>query len=502
MKLRDLQFQGVSENLKYIFTNKGMIPLVEYFKNQDSPNFITYSYDNLDLAIDIVKEHNELYYKFNKISLTEYASSSRKFLHNLIEIFQPQNSVSILSEWEQKIGSKLLLINESTDSLIVEERVDKSWESLKILIEQWYNPFSSDFAVYQGAKKVGQWVGDTAKGVYDWGKEQVKQIGDKGLWQYVKDKASAVWESVKNAVSKAWKCLTNNFVECLMEGIRSASFSAVGMGVMTALTFIPGVGQVADFVVFGSLLIWDVYKMMSGKYESGEYKWSFMDIIIDAVCLLLPALGGLLKGAVRGLKAPITSAAELGSVAAKQGGVFAKVVGVLKGGVSKVVGFIGRAAEWIGEKLGLTWLKNFGSKAQSFLTTTVESSVKTAEGQGANLAKAAEGTGAATVKKPSLVSKIKTKGSEAIKGGKQFVKDFKLTAPKSVVVKTTGKTIVITAALCAALGVDAWTCQHKVENGEITPDQIAQAEKAIKSEKYTQQLDQLSVQDAESIGLI
>jgi hypothetical protein len=501
MKLNELQFQGVSQNLKYIFTDRGMIPLVEYFKNQKTPNFISYSYDNLDLAVDLMKEHNELFYKSNKISLVEYTSSSRKFLHNLIEIFQPQNSVSIISEWEEKIGSKLLIINESMDSLIVEQRVDNSWNSLKVLIEQWYNPLSKDFAVYQGAKKAYNWGKEQVKGVYDWTKEQSKQIKDKGLWQWAKDKASAVWESVKSAVSAAWKCLTNNFVECLMEGIRKASFSAVGMGVMTAITFIPGVGQVADFVVFGSLLIWDVYKMMSGKYESGEYKWSYMDIIIDAICILIPTLGGALKAGVKGLKAPITSAAELGTVAAKQGGIFAKIVGLLKGGVSKIVGFIGRAAEWIGEKLGLTWLKNFGTKAQSFMTTTVETSVKTAEGQGANLAKAAEG-GTVAAQKPSLLSKAKTKGAEAIQKGKQFAKDFKFTKPTPVVLKATGKTIMITAALCAALGVDGWTCHHKVENGEITPEQIAQAEKAIKSDKFGQQLGQLSVQDAESIGLI
>jgi len=469
-----LQYQGISENMKYVFTNKGIVPTVDFFKNDKKIKVIEYTYENLDIAVDILKEHREIYYKLNMISLTEYSNSSRKFLYELVEIFKPENSISLIKEWEERFGSKLLLINESVDKLIVESRINESWESIKVLLEDWFD------SVKSGVQRAGKWVGDQAKGVANWTKDQAKQIKQKGVMAWAGDKVSSVWNSVKNAVSKAWKCLTNNFVECLMEGIRAASFSAVGMGVMTAVTFIPGVGQIADFLVFGSLLIWDVYKMLSGKYESGQYQWSFADIIIDAVCLLLPALGAGLKSALKGVR----GAGEMAALAAKEGkgGIVSKAINLLKGGISKIMSYIGRAAEWMGEKLGLTSLKNMGAKAQSFMSKTVQElegkTVKSAEQM--------------AVKKPSLIQKAGTKVSDAKQGLKQFSKDLKFMKPTPVVVKKTGATIVLTGALCAALGVDGWSCQHKVENGEITPEQIAAAEKSLVSKDTFNKLNQLS----------
>jgi hypothetical protein len=471
MKKINLQFEGISENLKYIFTNKGMIHTSSFFSNNED-KFINYSYETLPIAVDILKEHKEIYYKLDKISLTEYANSSRKFLYQLMEIFQPENQITILKEWEDAFGSKLIMLNESVDKLLIESRINDSWDSIKyILIEaDWYNPLSWDL---KGAgEKAGKWVGDQAKGVADWTKEQGKQISQKGLVGWASDKSKSVWNTVKNAVSKAWTCLSNNFFECLMEGIRSAAFSALGIGAMTLVTFIPGVGQIADSIVYGSLLIWDVYKMLSGKYESGQYQWSFIDIIIDAVCILLPALGAGAKAAMRGIK----TAEQLGVAAATKGGIFAKILNLLKGSLSKVIGVIGKAAEWVGEKLGLIWLKNFGVKAQSFMTKTVESSIKVAESNGMKVAAGTE--------KKSLVTKVK---------------DFKFTKPTPVVIKSTGKTIMVTALLCSALGLEGWTCQHKIENGEISEEQLALAMGS--KEQTLDKLNQLSDDQIKELNL-
>lgn len=477
-KVSELQFQGISENLKYIFTNKGIMQTGDYFKNNGNTKFIDYSFENLPIAVDILKEHKEIYYKLNMISLSEYSSSSRKFLYQLLEIFQPKNHINVIKEWEENYGNKLLLINESSDKLLIETRINESWNAIKdIIMEAWYNPLSWDWK--GGVKRAGKWVGDQVKGAVDWTKEQGKQIQQKGLATWAADKAKSVWNSVKDAVSKAYKCLTNNFVECLMEGVRKASFSAVGLGVMTAVTFIPGVGQIADFIVFGSLLIWDIYKALSGKYESGEYKWSWADIIIDAVCILLPALAGGLKPALKG----VGSAGEVAAKAAEKGGILAKAVEALKGGVSKIIEVIGKAASWIGEKLGITWLSNFGTKAQSFMSKTV-----TEMGGKAS----AEVAGAES---KSLMQKATTKLADAKKGVGQFTKDFKFTKPTPVVVKKTGQTIILTGALCAALGVDGWTCQHKVANGEISKEQLEAAAKSLASKENVNKLNQMT--DAE-----
>ena len=178
------------------------------------------------------------------------------------------------------------------------------------------------------------------------------------------------------------------------------------------------------------------------------------------------------SGMVYGIK----TAEQLGVAAATKGGIFAKILNLLKGGLSKVIGVIGKAAEWIGEKLGLIWLKNFGVKAQSFMTKTVDSSIKVAESNGMKVAAGTE--------KKSLVTKVK---------------DFKFTKPTPVVVKSTGKTIMVTALLCSALGLEGWTCQHKIENGEISDEELALAMGS--KQQISDKLNQLSDAQIKDLNL-
>jgi hypothetical protein len=491
--MKNLQFQGISENIKYIFTNRGIITTSDYFEGKSG--IIEYSFRNLTIAVDILKEHRELYYKLNKISLQEYSSAPRKFIYELMEVFQPVNQINIIKEWEEKHGSNLILINESEDKLLVESKINDSWTSIKMLLESdWYNPLSWDWK--GGAERVGQFAKDTVKGAVDWTKEQGKQLQQKGIVGYVSDKAKSIWSSVKNAVSKAYKCLTNNFAECLFENLRKALFSAVGMGAMTAISFIPGVGQIADVIAFGSLLIWDVYKALSGKYNGGEYQWSWMDIVIDAVCMLLPALGAGLKYALRGVK----TAGQFAAAAAK-GGIVGKAFNLLKGGLSKIVSLIGKAATWIGEKLGITWLKNFGGKAQSFITKEVQEIVQAG---GTTILKAGEKTAATTGKKTVTqkigagVQKATQRLDKAEAGVQQFLKDFKFGKPTPVVMKKAGGTVLLTAALCSAMGVpDPWGCRHHVENEKISPEEINKLQQALSSQNTVNKLNQLTDEESQ-----
>lgn len=480
--MKTLQFQGVSQNLKYIFTNKGIVPISNTILKESDYKFIDYSFENLNLAVEIMMEHNELFYKNGVIKLTEYTTASRKFLNNLVEIFQPQNSIQILSEFETKVGSKLLLLNESVDKNIIENNVKNSWNYLKLLVEdevKWYNPLSWNWK--KGAQNVANFAQQTTTDVKDWGKEQVKQIKQKGIGTYLKDKASSIWDSVKNAVKSAYKCLTNNFAECLFENLRKAAMSPVGMGVMVGLSYaIPGVGQVPDIIVFGSLLIWDVYKMLSGKYESGEYAWGWGDIIIDSVMMLLPALGPILKGLLGGVK-------SIGQFAAKaftKGGALMKAFNLLKAGASKLIGFIGKASAWIGEKLGLTWLKNIGPRAESVVSNmTKELEAASAAGKTFKPKEALTQTikkGQQTIQKAG--QELSKKGSQL----KQFFKDGKLLNPVPVVAKKTGKVIVLTAAFCAAMGVDGYTCEEKAENGEFTQEMVDNYNKGIQNYENAQ----------------
>jgi hypothetical protein len=459
--MEKLVFEGISHNLQYVFTNRGVSRISEQLNDLNGKNYVSYSHNNLNVAIDIMKENTEFKFKTGKLDLVEYAASPRRFLNNIIEIFQPENSISLIKEWETIFGGDLLLINESVDSLIVESRINESWESFKILLEQWYNPADWARGIAKGAENVYNYGKEKVQQFKKWGGEQVKQIQQKGIWNYAKEKGAALWDTVKNAVKSAYKCLSNNFVECLMEGIRGAVMSAGGIAVLTGISMIPAIGQIPTVIIFGALLLWDLYKMASGKYESGEYQWSVMDIVIDTISLLLPALGKVVKAATMGIK----SFAQLGKAAVSKGGVLLKVFNAIKGGIVKLGGYITQAATWLGEKLGMTTLKSWGSRATSQLSKITDDMVA---GSGGKIA-----TKASTKIKPVSVG-------QKVKSGlnKAYRPDLGKAIPaKGVIVKSAGIAFLVTTAICAALGLNGATCTEKIENGEVTPEQYEAAKK-------------------------
>jgi hypothetical protein len=66
-----------------------------------------------------------------------------------------------------------------------------------------------------------------------------------------------------------------------------------------------------------------------------------------------------------------------------------------------------------------------------------------------------------------------------------------------------GKTILLTATFCAAIGIeDPWKCKNHVENGQMSKEEIAKITAAVQSDKFRNQLNQMSVSDAEEAGLI
>lgn len=444
---------GMSNNLNYLFTDNGVVKLSLEQNDLNGRNFVPYTPEHLNIALDILKENIDFKYKIGKLTLSEYSSEPRKFLNFLVETYQPSNSITIIKEWETNFGEKLLLINESVDKLIIESRINESWESFKVMLEQWYNPVDWAKAIGKGAKNVYDYGKEKVGQAVNWTKDQAKQIKDKGLVQWGKDKAKNVWNYVKDKISAAWNCVKSG-VECIMEGMRSLVFSAGGTAILTGVSMIPVVGQVTNGIIFGSLLLWDLYKGLTGK------GWDVLNIVIDSVAILAPYLGKILKTALYGVK----SFGQLGAMAATKGGVVAKVFNVLKSGISSLKNMIGKAATWLGEKLGLKSLSNWGAKAQQQLGNMVDEMTAGA--------KSAKGKVAVPSKPVSF---------------KQGVKDIwrKPTAtipPKGVIINSMGKSFLVTAALCSALGLDGMTCQEKIQSGEVTPEQIKQAEAELQKE--------------------
>ena len=439
----------MSANMGYLFTEKGVVKM-SYEKNDlNGRNFVPYTFESLNIAINIIRENFNFKYNIGKISLTEYSSEPRKFLNFLLEILKPQNSIKIIQEWEKKHGDKLLLINESHDKLLIEQRISNSWDSIKLIVEEgeWYNPKTWGSAIASGAKNVYNYSKDTVKQSAEWIKDQESQIKQKGFTQWAKESSDKVWSYVKDKVAAAWNCAKSG-LECIMEGMRKLVFTAEGTAVLTGVSLIPVVGQITNGIIFGSLLLWDTYKGLTGK------GWDIMSIMVSSVALLAPALGKLLKTAFVGIK----SFAQLGVAAVKKGGIFLKVFNLLKTGIGSLKNFISKAAQFLGEKLGIKSLQAWGGKVQQKLSTMVDEMV-TSSGK--------PGLKPSTPPKPSLRDNVKN--------------IWKKQPPKpipsgGVIVDRMGQSFLITATLCAALGLGARSCREKVESGEVTDEQIKQAQ--------------------------
>jgi len=452
---KSLKFIGLTKDLRYVFTNKGIISVFESVDENNHKSLIKYTPENIPQAVNMVKEVNLFEYTNKIIDRENFLSSSRKFLNRLVEITCDKNeSLNVITEWENNFGDKLLLINESDSDELITERVSESWDFVIGLTEAWYNPLSKDFIAYRPVT----WA-------YDKGKKVVKAYKEGGLknvakktWDYGVKTVKNVYNTVKDAVVRAWKCLTSNFVECLMEGIRSLAYSVLGVGVLTLVSLIPGVGQIPTIVIFGALLVWDVYKMLSGKYESGRYAWSWWEIVLDSISLLFPLIAkGLKMIAVAGVKS-IAAIWRLGTKIPLLG----KALSLIGKGISKILGFLAKGVKFIGEKLGIKWLTNFGSKAEASLT---------------NLAKG--GTKTVTQTGPKLTLKQRLVGQ-----GANYVMPS-----AGVTIATTGGAMVLTGAICGYFGLDDWTCKQKAESGEITPEQIQKAKEETEG-KISDELSQ------------
>lgn len=374
--MNTLQFQGISKNLRYVFTNRGIYDFV---------NERSYLYESLSIneGIDILKNVQEFEYKVGKISLSEHISNPRRALYSLTNILLPEHSIKLIQEWENNFGSKLLLLNESVDKLLIESRVNEAWDGVKFILSEdkdsWYNPSNWGGYIEKGVSNVVNYGKEKVKQGVDWAKEQGKQIKQKGILGYAKDKAVAAWDWIKEKATAAWNCLAKNFVECLMEGLRSAMYSLVGIAVETFLA-VTGIAAPIPMVLWGLMLVWDVYKMLSGKYESGDYAWSWFDILFDVLGVVTAGpgaiaakktVGGFVKGMKgMGLKQILTNLASKGGVVGAWVKGLTKIFGK---GISLVLGAVKKGTEWISKNFGIKFLDNFVGKAKTYADDVVKS---------------------------------------------------------------------------------------------------------------------------------
>lgn len=442
----------MSVNMGYLFTDKGVLKMSFEQNDLNGRNFVPYTFESLNIALDIINENFNFKYKTGNISLTEYTSEPRRFLNFLLETLKPANSIKIIQEWETNHGDKLILINESVDKLIIEQRVVSSWKSIKLIIEQgeWYNKAVD--AVKTGAKNVYNYGKDLVNKGAEWVKDQDKLIKQKGFTQWAKESAGKVWGYVKDKIADVWNCVKSG-IECIMEGMRKLVFTAGGTAILTGVSLIPVIGQITNGVIFGSLLLWDVYKGLTGK------GWDIMNIVISSIAILAPALGKILKTAFVGIK----SFAQLGVAAVSKGGIFLKVFNLLKSGIGSLTNLIGKAAKFLGEKLGIKSLQTWGTKVQQKMSQMVDDMAAAAKNK----------TPKPGTPKPGFKDKVKDIWAKQAP---------KVMPSGGVIVDRMGQSFLLTTAICAALGLEGMTCQQKVESGEVTNEQLKQAQAKVENE--------------------
>ena len=403
MEKLNLKFEGVSKNLRYIFTSGGIHDLVE---NK------SVRYESLSLidGINILQEVQDFEYKTNQISLQEHTSNPRRAMISLSNILLPENSVTVLKEWENHFGDKLLMLNESVDSLIIESRINEAWNGVKLIIKE-----------YWGESAVN-WVGGKVKQGVNWVKDQGKQIQQKGVFGYIGDKASKAWNWIKDKASAAWNCLANDFVGCLMEGLRSAMYSYVGMAVEAFLT-VTGVGAPVVIVLYGLMLVWDVYLL-----ASGDSRGSIANLFCSALGVvtsgtLAPIARNLFKGAGLLTKGGTISGFIKGLVGkgGKLGGLVKTLATKLGAGVSKALGFVKQGTDWLAKNFGIKFLSNWIGKAKSWIDDIV-SSASSAVGMTSKTTSKASGA-----VKPKTFEKVLPNQHGGLKGhvkaGKEGIKD-------------------------------------------------------------------------------
>ena len=320
----NIKVHSITYDLKYFFTNKGIVEL----NNNLNEGIIKYNLKNISYGIKMLKENIQFKYSLGLISKEDYLFSSRKFLYEMMSRINSKNGTSVLTEWEKKY---------STNSKLITETFGKN-NLTKIYTLGWYGVES----LYK--EKINNLI------------IQENILGN--LWGGIKGAAEWTWNNIKGTITKAMTCTSGQgYIDCFMEGLRTISTSILGVAILTGTSFIPGFGPFPNLIIFGALLIYDLYKMVAGK----EYKVS--DIIVDIISLLAPSIAkglGSLLGRVTSFfsfgKLAVASAALKGFVPA-----LAKSLGVLSGFMTKTVGVFT-------VKLGAKWMADMSNKASTGLS--------------------------------------------------------------------------------------------------------------------------------------
>lgn len=294
---------------------------------------------------------------------TQFLFSHRQNLFESTDLFKKMKELiypmmggnsNYIMEFEVRYGQNLIF--ESEDTLRTEQLISESWEFVKNKINEQ------------------------------------SPIIIEGLWDDIKSGAGKLWDKTKEVAGKAFQGLKdagswilNKGLPWFFDKLEAVLLHPVGIAVDAALTAI-GVGKVAGAVLWGALLIWKVYKLISGKSDSKSV-WTYVDLL---VCVIGIAFSGAAKATLTAFKT------AGGAVAKLPKAILSTITNVLGKGARGIFSLMVKPIEWLGSI--------FGSGASKMIQSFKGSFNKIFDDITNMFAPAATGA----TKQPGLLKQIKT----------------------------------------------------------------------------------------------
>lgn len=248
-----MKILGVSQDDKYLFTDNGYY-LVE---NGDS-NFFRYSTNSITELFKMYKSNVEYNFSNGLISLQERLLSPKKFINIILESFEVSENLRVLieSEW-LKVTQSNFIINEDSNSLLIENVISESWNQCELICENW--------------------------------------------WDNIKQGASNVWGNIKKGATKV---LNNVIIPIIKKGvlpflrwIRRGLNSYIGMVIDIIASLFPTV--VVMKAIWGMIVMLDIYEIGTGDYDPKDpmrAQAPILMLIPDLISLIFTAVAGKFVG--------------------------------------------------------------------------------------------------------------------------------------------------------------------------------------------------------------
>jgi hypothetical protein len=224
-----------------------------------------------------------------------------------------------------------------------------------IITEQWWNPQE-----YIG--NVVSTVSDAASSAYN---SAAQTVG--AAWDKTKQVAGQAWDATKqagayvaNQLASAVDYIKKNGLGVVFENLRKALMSMVGTAIQVALSF-TGVGAIANEVAWGIMALYDAY-----QYFVNSAPGSLANLIIDLICLLTAGTLGKALGKLVGTVGTSITGVLQKFMATGVGQAIKPVLGVISGGASKLSSWLGTAAKFMADKMGITWVAGLLGKVVTF----------------------------------------------------------------------------------------------------------------------------------------